>query len=57
VRASARRQLRLEPDPRADRLHRLARGLTDRRLQFDEAALFTVKDGKVVREELFYVTG
>ncbi len=28
-----------------------------RRFQMDETALFTVKDGKIVREEFFYVTG
>jgi ketosteroid isomerase-like protein len=27
------------------------------RFQMDETALFTVKDGKIVREEFFYVTG
>ena len=27
------------------------------RFTMDEAALFTVKDGKIVREEFFYVTG
>ena len=27
------------------------------RFKMDEAALFTVKDGKIVREEYFYVTG
>jgi ketosteroid isomerase-like protein len=27
-----------------------------KRFQMDETALFTVKDGKVVREEFFYVT-
>jgi ketosteroid isomerase-like protein len=30
---------------------------TNKRFQFDEAGLFTVKNGKVVREEFFYVTG
>jgi ketosteroid isomerase-like protein len=30
---------------------------SNRRLQMDETALFTVKDGKIVREEFFYVTG
>jgi ketosteroid isomerase-like protein len=29
----------------------------NRRFQMDETALFTVKDGKIVREEFFYVTG
>ena len=28
-----------------------------KRIQMDEMALFTVKDGKIVREEFFYVTG
>jgi|SRR5271157_563149 len=28
-----------------------------KRMQMDEMALFTVKDGKIVREEFFYVTG
>ncbi|HEY0481725.1 MAG TPA: nuclear transport factor 2 family protein [Kofleriaceae bacterium] len=27
-----------------------------KRLQMDETALYTVKDGKIVREEFFYVT-
>jgi len=30
---------------------------TNTRRQMDEMALFTVKDGKIVREEFFYVTG
>ena len=30
---------------------------SNRRFTMDEAALFTVKDGKIVREEFFYVTG
>jgi hypothetical protein len=30
---------------------------SNKRLQLDEAALFTVKDGKIVREEFFYVAG
>jgi ketosteroid isomerase-like protein len=30
---------------------------TNARRQMDETALFTVKDGKIVREEFFYVTG
>ena len=30
---------------------------SSRRFTMDEAALFTVKDGKIVREEFFYVTG
>jgi ketosteroid isomerase-like protein len=30
---------------------------TNKRLQMDETALFTVKDGKIVREEFFYVAG
>jgi len=30
---------------------------SDRRFQMDEAALFTVKDGKIVREEFFYAVG
>lgn len=29
----------------------------NRRLTMDEAALFTVKDGKIVREEFFYAMG
>lgn len=29
----------------------------NRRFKMDEMALFTVKDGKIVREEFFYVTG
>jgi ketosteroid isomerase-like protein len=29
----------------------------NRRIQMDETALFTVVDGKIVREEFFYVTG
>jgi ketosteroid isomerase-like protein len=29
---------------------------SNQRFQMDEAALFTVKDGKIVREEFFYVT-
>jgi len=29
----------------------------NKRFQMDEMALFTVKDGKIVREEFFYVTG
>jgi ketosteroid isomerase-like protein len=29
----------------------------NRRMQMDETALFTVADGKIVREEFFYVTG
>jgi len=29
----------------------------NRRMQVDEVALFTVADGKIVREEFFYVTG
>jgi ketosteroid isomerase-like protein len=29
----------------------------NRRMQMDEIALFTVKNGKIVREEFFYVTG
>ena len=28
-----------------------------KRIKMDEGALFTVKDGKIVREEFFYVTG
>ena len=30
---------------------------SNQRFTMDEAALFTVKDGKIVREEFFYVTG
>ncbi|HET7502640.1 MAG TPA: nuclear transport factor 2 family protein [Kofleriaceae bacterium] len=30
---------------------------TSKRMKMDEMALFTVKDGKIVREEFFYVTG
>ena len=30
---------------------------TDKRHTMDEMALFTVADGKIVREEFFYVTG
>jgi ketosteroid isomerase-like protein len=30
---------------------------SNQRLTFDEAALYTVKDGKIVREEFFYVAG
>jgi ketosteroid isomerase-like protein len=30
---------------------------SNKRIQMDETALFTVKDGKIVREEFFYVTG
>jgi hypothetical protein len=30
---------------------------TNTRRKMDEAALYTVKDGKIVREEFFYVTG
>jgi hypothetical protein len=30
---------------------------TNTRRKMDETALFTVKDGKIVREEFFYVTG
>jgi len=30
---------------------------TNKRMALDEAALFTVKDGKIVREEFFYVAG
>jgi len=30
---------------------------SNRRIQMDEAALFTVSEGKIVREEFFYVTG
>jgi ketosteroid isomerase-like protein len=30
---------------------------TNTRRQMDEMALFSVKDGKIVREEFFYVTG
>jgi len=30
---------------------------SNQRRQMDETALFTVKDGKIVREEFFYVTG
>jgi hypothetical protein len=30
---------------------------TSARRKMDEMALFTVKDGKIVREEFFYVTG
>jgi len=29
----------------------------NRRLQMDEAALYTVKDGRIVREEFFYAMG
>ena len=30
---------------------------SNKRFNMDETALFTVKDGKIVREEFFYVTG
>jgi ketosteroid isomerase-like protein len=30
---------------------------TNKRLKMDEIAVFTVKDGKIVREEFYYVTG
>lgn len=30
---------------------------SSKRFQMEEAALFTVKDGKIVREEFFYTTG
>src|ERR1041385_2470164 len=30
---------------------------SSKRFNMDETALFTVKDGKIVREEFFYVTG
>ena len=30
---------------------------SNKRMQMDETALFTVKDGKIVREEFFYITG
>ena len=29
----------------------------NKRIKMDEAALYTVKDGKIIREEFFYVTG
>jgi hypothetical protein len=29
----------------------------NKRIKMDEAALYTVKNGKIVREEFFYVTG
>ena len=30
---------------------------SNKRMQFDEIAVYTVKDGKIVREEFFYTTG
>lgn len=31
--------------------------MKDKRMKFDEVALYTVKDGKIVREEFFYDMG
>jgi ketosteroid isomerase-like protein len=50
------------PWPHGDRfIARFTYDLTNKpsnqRFKFDEIALFTVKDGKIVREEFFYVTG
>lgn len=50
------------PWPNGDRfIVRFSYDLThkpsNRRFQMDEAALFTVKDGKIVREEFFYTAG
>jgi hypothetical protein len=50
------------PFPHGDRfIVRFSYDVTDKpankRVKIDEMALYTVKDGKIVREEFFYVTG
>lgn len=50
------------PWPHGDRFvvkfhYDITRKSDGKRVAMDEAALYTVKDGKIVREEFFYVTG
>jgi ketosteroid isomerase-like protein len=50
------------PWPQGDRFivkfrYDLTNKADGKRTTMDEAALYTVKDGKIVREEFFYVTG
>jgi ketosteroid isomerase-like protein len=50
------------PWPHGDRFivkfhYDLTSKLDGKRRTMDEAALYTVKDGKIVREEFFYITG
>ena len=49
------------PYPNGDRFavrftYDITRKVTKERVQMDEVALYTVRDGKIVREEFFYVT-
>lgn len=50
------------PWPHGDRFvvgfqHEVTNHATGRRLQLDEVALYTVRDGRIVREEFFYDPG
>lgn len=50
------------PWPHGDRFiigfqHDVTNRTTGRRLQLDEVALYTVRDGRIVREEFFYEPG